>query len=255
MPQPEHHDAPSVSPLLNTLLANIDEVDFLGIGSANPHWRVKAGADTYVWRQFGPDRASPGTDHAREARILAAIAAHPWAPTLVARSPGHGLLFRASSGRHPRPADLSPEQRIALLEAVIECWSTVVDEPPRDYVQLITAYAGLAPASVRRDELVAALIETCAGWNGEDFRLTHHDLHPGNLLLDGNRWTLIDWEYAGVGNPWFDAVALDEMLNLTPDEKSLIAPYLANHSDSGQWQSMICWRNQLNDLWALARLR
>lgn len=37
---------------------------------------------------------------------------------------------------------------------------------------------------------------------------THHDLHPGNCCWQDGRLVLIDWEYAGIGNPWFDAAAL-----------------------------------------------
>jgi len=40
--------------------------------------------------------------------------------------------------------------------------------------------------------------------------LTHHDLHPGNLCIDQQSLIVIDWEYSGVGNPWFDAAALVE---------------------------------------------
>lgn len=251
----EHHGAPAPSPILATLLEHIDNVRFLGVGSANPHWLVKANGETYVWRQFGPEEACPGADHALESRILAAVSHHPWAPVVVARATGHGLLFREAPGQHPQASDLTQPQRAALLAALIECWSTVIDEPPRNYAALVEAYAQRAPPSSRRDELAAALIEACTTWPAESFRLTHHDLHPGNLLLAGNHWTLIDWEYAALGNPWFDAVALDEMLDLKPTEKRLLVPFLAGGTDKGQWRSMSGWRQQLNQLWSLARGR
>lgn len=255
MPQHEHHANPAPSPVLGHLLNPIDSVRFLGMGSANPHWRVEAGGETYVWRQFGPEHASPGADHAREARILATIAHHPWAPVLLAHCPGHGMLFREAPGQHPQAASLSQRQRIALLRTITECWSTTIDEPPRDYVTLVEAYAHRAPPSGQRDELVIALIEACTAWPSEAFRLTHHDLHPGNLLLAGDRWTLIDWEYAALGNPWFDAVALDKMLDLTPAEKSLLVPMLDGAANPERWTAMAQWRSQLNQLWSLARCR
>ena len=34
--------------------------------------------------------------------------------------------------------------------------------------------------------------------------LVHHDLNPNNVLDDGRRLWLIDWELTGRGNPWYD---------------------------------------------------
>lgn len=255
MLQHEHHDGHAPAPILATLLGPIDSVRFLGVGSANPHWLVRAGGASYVWRQFGPAEACPGADHALEARLLAAVSHHPWAPVVVAHSAGHGLLFRQAPGQHPRPTDLTQPQRTSLLVALTECWSTVIDERPRDYAALVEAYAQRALPSTQRDALAAALIDVCSTWPAEGFRLTHHDLHPGNLLLAGNRWTLIDWEYAALGNPWFDAVAIDEMLALTQAERSLLTPFLEGATDPARWKAMAQWRLQLNQLWLLAHER
>ena len=38
--------------------------------------------------------------------------------------------------------------------------------------------------------------------------LGHNDLLPGNILDDGDRLWLIDWEYAGLGTPLFDLAGL-----------------------------------------------
>jgi thiamine kinase len=44
--------------------------------------------------------------------------------------------------------------------------------------------------------------------------LVHHDLHTGNLLW-GHGLTLIDWEYAGRGNPWLDYATLERDIGLS----------------------------------------
>lgn len=38
--------------------------------------------------------------------------------------------------------------------------------------------------------------------------LGHNDLLPGNIIDDGDRLWLIDWEYAGLGTPLFDLAGL-----------------------------------------------
>lgn len=39
-------------------------------------------------------------------------------------------------------------------------------------------------------------------------QLCHHDVHHLNLLSDGKRLWLLDWEYAGLGDPLFDLAAV-----------------------------------------------
>jgi len=47
----------------------------------------------------------------------------------------------------------------------------------------------------------------------------HHDLLPGNLIDDGKRLWLIDWEYAAFGSPMFDLANLADNAGFTPDEE------------------------------------
>jgi thiamine kinase-like enzyme len=56
---------------------------------------------------------------------------------------------------------------------------------------------GLALAIGRRIEL--ALIV-----NPLELRPCHNDFLPGNLIDDGTRMRIVDWEYAGMGDPFFD---------------------------------------------------
>ena len=44
----------------------------------------------------------------------------------------------------------------------------------------------------------------------------HNDLLPGNRLFSGGRWWALDWEYAAMGNRWFDVavVVWGEQLDL-----------------------------------------
>lgn len=47
--------------------------------------------------------------------------------------------------------------------------------------------------------------------------VSHNDLNPGNLLWDGTRAWLVDWEVAGLAHPFYDLAALAMFLRL-PDE-------------------------------------
>lgn len=38
--------------------------------------------------------------------------------------------------------------------------------------------------------------------------LCHHDIHPGNILKCGDRYVLIDWEYAAMSDPLYDVASV-----------------------------------------------
>lgn len=58
----------------------------------------------------------------------------------------------------------------------------------------------------------------------------HHDLNPGNLLFgEGGGLMLIDWEYAGAGNPAYDIALLAGQCDWSLDQ---IESFLADYNDN-----------------------
>ena len=54
----------------------------------------------------------------------------------------------------------------------------------------------------------------------------HHDLLPGNVMDDGNRLWLIDWEYGGFGTPMFDLANLSSNGSFSEaDDTALLDAY------------------------------
>ncbi len=85
-------------------------------------------------------------------------------------------------------------------------------------VQIPDEY-GLAQAIGRRIEL--ALLT-----NPVELRPCHNDFLPGNLIDDGHRMRIVDWEYAGMGDPFFDLGNLSINNGLTADDDAaLLAHY------------------------------
>ena len=57
-------------------------------------------------------------------------------------------------------------------------------------------------------------------------RPCHNDLLNANFIDDGSRVRIVDWEYAGMGDPWFDLGNFSVNHGLTEDEEAvLIAAY------------------------------
>lgn len=62
----------------------------------------------------------------------------------------------------------------------------------------------------------------------------HNDLLPANLIDDGHRLWLVDWEYAGFNTPLFDLGGLASNAGMTEDERTaLLAAYYRRDPDAG----------------------
>jgi thiamine kinase-like enzyme len=92
----------------------------------------------------------------------------------------------------------------------------------RDYVRLIDADAKYI-ALADRLELAQLPLPIVFG---------HNDLLPGNVMDDGKRLWLIDWEYAGFGTAMFDLANLSSNGEFTPaDDKVLLDAYFDGKVD------------------------
>jgi aminoglycoside phosphotransferase (APT) family kinase protein len=47
--------------------------------------------------------------------------------------------------------------------------------------------------------------------------VSHNDVNPGNVLWDGTRSWLVDWEVAGLGHPYYDLAAFVTFLGVDPE--------------------------------------
>ncbi len=85
--------------------------------------------------------------------------------------------------------------------------------------------------------------------------LGHQDLHLGNLTLDGTQLILLDWEYAGICQPWLDAAGLISKFSYTPAEVNQLPAFQHLNSQSFATAIDIAQRfnNQLEVLWLQAR--
>ncbi|MBQ1543157.1 phosphotransferase [Caulobacter sp. CCUG 60055] len=75
-----------------------------------------------------------------------------------------------------------------------------LDAPLSLYAELARIYRGLEPAPVS----------------------SHNDLNPRNILYDGRRLWLVDWEAAFLADRYFDLAALANFFTATPEEEVLL---------------------------------
>src|SRR6266851_2038764 len=179
-------------------------------GLSNRNFVVRDGEDTYVARLVGGDDPAHGIVRAREIAVSRAAHRAGIAPELVHAEPGL-LVLRLIAGRTLTAAEVGEAAMLRRIAALLRrCHSEVaahlrgpapcfwVFHALRNYLAALASHR--APAG--RIERLRRIVDALEGASGPTrLALTHNDLMPGNLIDDGARLWLIDWEYAGFGAP------------------------------------------------------
>jgi thiamine kinase-like enzyme len=209
-------------------------VEPIGSGLTNHNYVVRAGEVAYVAR-IGPARPLLGIDRRNE--VVCQQAAGSWglAPEVVHQEDGL-LITRFVNGRVLEPADVRApamlERLAELLRQLHGAWDILTGEVlyfcP---FQTIRTYARSSAAlAAELPEDLGAMLEHIRHLSRRiaPFRpvLCHNDLMPANLIDDGHRLWLVDWEYAGVGHPLFDLANASANAALDEDQDhALLAGY------------------------------
>src|SRR5206468_1768757 len=92
-------------------------------------------------------------------------------------------------------------------------------------LRIVEAYLALAvsrgvprPAAWDEAHAVGRRIERALLDAPIDLRPCHNDLLNANFIDNGERIRIVDWEYAGMGDPFFDPGNFTVNHDLTPDE-------------------------------------
>jgi thiamine kinase-like enzyme len=95
-------------------------------------------------------------------------------------------------------------------------------------LRIVEAYRGLAlargvpiPPEYEEASAVGRRIELALLSNPVELRPCHNDLLNANFIDDGVRIRIIDWEYAGMGDPFFDLGNFSVNHSLTADEDEI----------------------------------
>ena len=90
----------------------------------------------------------------------------------------------------------------------------------------LTHHLGVDDAAAELSDLAAGTLEAALAAAPVPLRLCHNDLLNANLIDDGTRIRIVDWEYAAMGDPWFDLGNLAVNHDLDADaEVALLAAW------------------------------
>jgi thiamine kinase len=198
------------------------EVSVVEGGISNRAWRLGSGGTAWFVRLGHPGAPALGVDRVSECRLLAAVAAAGLAPEVLACEPASGLLAtRYVTGATWQAADVIAEANLRRLAGRLRTLHGLPVpagiKAVRYSVQARRLRTGLpcGPDDARlheRAERVFGRIDD----RGFMPTLCHHDLHHLNVIDDGERLWLVDWEYGGRGDPLMDLAGFLAMHELAP---------------------------------------
>jgi hypothetical protein len=91
-------------------------------------------------------------------------------------------------------------------------------------------------------------------WDAGSFVSSHNDPNPRNILFDGTRLWLVDWETAGRNDPFIDVAILVDSLAPTPDLRdALLRAWLGRTPDRATHARLVLAR-QITRLYDAALL-
>ena len=200
-------------------------------GITNRNYRVEMDGDVFVVRLAGAHTELLGIDREHEVEAGRAAAAADAGPEVVAFIPELGcVVTRFVHG------DAIPDERLAepdVLRAIVAsirsihgCAPIAATFPVFRIVEEFretAAERGVAvPPAYDEAHAVADRIE--AAFSSAPMPLTtcHNDLLNANLLLDAGHVWIVDYEYAGMGDPFFDLGNFSINNGLGPDAESLL---------------------------------
>ena len=181
-------------------------------GLTNRNYRLDGGGESFVLRVPGKDTALLGIDRACEAACSRAAAALGVGPKVIAFLPEHGAMVRRfASGRALTAEDA---RQPAVLRRIGDALRRYHNGPPgegtfspfntvRQYHTLAQERRVQFPDTLARamGQLVRIEQET---HNDDPPCPCHNDLLPANFIDDGSAVRIIDWEYGGMGDRFFD---------------------------------------------------
>ena len=200
-------------------------------GITNTNFTVEDRGRRYVVR-IGDD--IPVHHVSRRAELAAARAAHAVgiAPEILHAEPG-ALVMPWIEGRTLAPEDVRDPAMLARIVPLLRrCHGEVglhLEGPAplfwvfhvcRDYARTLERGRSRMVPELPRLMAMNDRLEELVG----EIRLVfgHNDLLAANILDDGQRLWLLDWEYAGFNSPLFDLGGLASNSELLPEQEELL---------------------------------
>jgi thiamine kinase-like enzyme len=212
------------------------EPTVLGGGITNHNFRARFGGREVVVRLPGNDTELLGADRSGEREANSCAARAGVAPDVVAVLDAPVVLVTAFiEGPTMEPAELRTPAALGQVGAALGKIHACAPIGARfdafrlveDYAAATRARGGNVPAAYETAQAAAAAIEAVPALADGAAVLCHDDLLAANFIASPAGLRIVDWEYAGMGNRWFDLGNFAVNNELGPaEEEALLNAYL-----------------------------
>jgi thiamine kinase-like enzyme len=206
-------------------------------GITNRNFRVNFGGTDYVVRLPGKDTELLGIDREAERLATKEAAELGLGPRVAAMLDQPQCLVTCFvESREVTSAEVREPGTLAAIARGLRAFHTSGLELPKafyaieiadSYAEVVRARGGEVPDAYNQARSTAKrIVRKVRDHPGHQPVPSHNDLLTANFLHDGERIVIVDWEYAGMGDPFFDLgnFAVNNELG-DADEERLLEAY------------------------------
>jgi thiamine kinase-like enzyme len=202
-------------------------------GRTNRNFRVEADLGSFFVRVSDKETQLLGIDRSTERLAATAAADAGVGPEVVAFMPDLGcLVTRWVPGSSLTEGELGSEPTLADALDVVRAihsgphlpWTFSAFRIEESYRAIAEDRGVSVPTEYREAHAMAARVETAFAASPMAERPCHNDLLAPNFIRDGDRLWLVDYEYAGMGDPFFDLgnLSINNGLSEDAQERMLV---------------------------------
>lgn len=214
---PQSDLAPELQPVVDAMdgwsSADQVEAEYISGGITNRNYRVTVDGTPYFVRLAGERTSLLGIDREHEKVALDTAAGLGIAPQVVAFLPEHDSLVTAwIDGQTLEAEDVRTREVLSDLVDALRAFHDAGAIPGRFHVSEIAeryhdhAIEHDVDVPAAYGELLAVTRDIEAGFDRHPIpdRPCHNDLLSANFLRNADGIAIVDYEYAGMGDPFFD---------------------------------------------------
>ncbi|HEY7641434.1 MAG TPA: choline/ethanolamine kinase family protein [Steroidobacteraceae bacterium] len=245
--------------------ARIREIQPIKHGLTNRSWLVITEADRFVVRISDVDAAGElQIDRDSEAVVLQHVGRAGIGPQVLRCDPARGILVTRYLGATWTERDAQSDYNIDRLASLLRRLHAL-DVPAGvravDLGATVDGYIRTLLGRGAHNRLASAALRECANETAAQLRqdstpcLCHNDVHHLNIV-GSDPVRLIDWEYAGVGEPLFDLASVCVYHRYSKPQRERLLMAYGTPSSSVNWQrlELACWLfDYIRDLWMAVR--
>ncbi|MCB1135370.1 MAG: phosphotransferase family protein [Chlamydiia bacterium] len=236
------------------------ELSPISAGLTNANYRLHHEGRDYFIRIAARNSEQLGVDRDAEIAAMQLAGEAQLSPQMLAHYPDEGVLVfeflkgqqvPASYVRHPQIL-----KRIALTFQRCHKLPSTLPRQVNPFERIHSLYEAVLAEGIALPENARAVmrcmdkIEQTLG--SSDYSVPCHlDVHAGNLLCDGWKLWLVDWEYAGMCHPYFDLGSFASTSKLSNKELGLLLRFYSGETNPEALAELRLYRMTADLHWSL----